>query len=95
VASGSLLLSELCPGGKTVLSHPEKSLMLQHYLMFHHGQLQARGKPVVWQIWAVFFIIFFMAEDTVHENALAHSRVRRACKESPHLLSGCLSIFER
>jgi hypothetical protein len=28
VASGSLLLSEQYPGGKTDLSHPEKSLML-------------------------------------------------------------------
>ena len=74
MASGSLLLSELCPGGKTVLSHPEKSLMLQHYLMFHHGQLQARGKSGLWQIWTVFFNFFFMAEDTEHENALAHCK---------------------
>jgi hypothetical protein len=34
VASGSLLLSEQCPGGKTDLSHPEKSLTLQQREIF-------------------------------------------------------------
>ena len=50
MASGSLLLSEQYPGGKTDLSHPGKSLMLQHYTALLNfsswpvtGQVEARS----------------------------------------------------
>jgi hypothetical protein len=42
--------------GRSKSSRKELNVIaLKHYLMFHHGQLQARVKPGLWQIWTAFF----------------------------------------
>jgi hypothetical protein len=89
VASGSLLLSEQRPGGKTDLSHPEKS-ETRPFNLFNIGFIltvnnRKRETMIVEDLDS--FLQFFSWPKILHiKMHLQTARVRKACRESTHWL---------